>query len=243
VFFLLCIASGYRRLCFAHRASCGPFRGCASHIPPGATLAAAGDARCSLASSPSGYGCDPWSAHLYFIRGIARNGNTLRLTVVHDPDYEGNANDIKIPPGHDYFQQLTVDVAFTTAIRDFVCVVFSSAPGDAGLDASSPRFLTEVENHPESSLLAGPILDGTAHVNNIAAVCGTSHLTAVRAPHLVTTGKPVLADLALAVPLTPKPQGFVVGTKFSAWVARGFLYVDEESELSPPGMARVTPVK
>jgi len=56
-------------------------------------------------------------------------------------------------------------------------------------------------------------------------------------------GMPVLADVALAVPMTPKPQGFVVGTKFSAWVARGFLYVDEESELSPPIMATVTAVQ
>jgi hypothetical protein len=207
---------------------------CASHIALGPTLADASDPGCSLASSPSGYGCDPWSAHLYVSRGIAKHGNTLTLTVVHDPDYEGNANDIRVPPGHGYHQQLTVDVPFTTAIRDFVCVAFASAPGGGAVDASSPTFLTHVANHPESSLLAGPSFDGTAHVNNIAAVCGTSHLTTVGAPHLVTQGMPVLADVALAVPMTPKPQGFVVGTKFSAWVARGFLYVDEESEMSPP---------
>jgi hypothetical protein len=207
---------------------------CASHIALGPPLADASDAGCSLATSPSGYGCDPWSAHLYVSRGIAKHGNTLTLTVVRDPDYEGNANDIRVPPGHDYHQQLTVDVPFTTAIRDFVCVAFVSAPGGAALDASSPTFLTHVANHPEFSLLVGPIFDGTAHVNNIAAVCGTSRLTTVWAPHLVTQGMPVLADVALAVPMTPKPQGFVVGTKFSAWVARGFLYVDEESEMSPP---------
>jgi hypothetical protein len=226
---------------------------CASHIAPGSPLAdaeiyarpplAAGDAGCSLASSPSGYGCDPWSAHLYISRGIAKHENTLTLIVVHNPDYEGNANDIRVAPGHDYYQQLTVDVPFTTTIRDFVCVVFASAPGGAALDASTPTFLTDVANHPEFSLLAGPIFDGTAHVNNIAAVCGTSHLTAVRAPHLVTQGMPVLADVALAVSMTPKPQSFVVGTKFSAWVARGFLYVDEESEMSPPIMATVTAVQ
>ena len=203
----------------------------------------AGGKGCSIAGSPSGYGCDPWSAHLYVSRGIARNGNTLRLTVIHDPDYEGNANDIRIAPGHDYYQQLTVEVPFTTAIRDFICVAFTSAPGGAAPDASNARFLTDVENHPESSLLAGPSFDGTAHVNNIAAVCGTSHLTVVRAPRFVATGKPVLADVALAVPLKPKPQGFVVGTKFSAWIARGFLYVDEESELSPPIVATVTAVQ
>jgi len=213
------------------------------YLAGGARLADASDAGCSLASSPSGYGCDPWSTHLYVSRGIAKNGNTLTLTVVHNPEYEGNANDTRVAPGHEYFQQLTVDVPFTTAIRDFICVAFASRPGGATLDASSPTFLTDVENHPESSLLAGPVSDGTAHVNNIAAVCGTSHLATVVAPRLVTMGMPVLADVALAVPMTPKPQGFVVGTKFSAWVARGFLYVDEESELSPPIMATVTAVQ
>ena len=203
----------------------------------------AGGKGCSLAGSPSGYGCDPWSAHLYISRGVAKNGDTLTLNLVHDPDYEGDANDNRIAPGHEYSQQLTVDIPFTAAIRDFLCVAFASAPGGGALDASSPRFLTDVENHPEASLLAGPVFDGTAHVNNIAAVCGTSRLTVVRAPRLVAAGKPVLADIALAVPLKPKPQGFVVGTKFSAWVARGFLFVDEESELSPPVTATVTAVQ
>ena len=204
--------------------------------------AGAGGAGCSLAGSPSGYGCDPWSVHLYVSRGIAKNGNTLTLTVVHNPDDEGNANDRGVAPGHEFYQQLTVNVPFTTAIRDFICVAFVSAPSGA-LDASSPTFLSDVANHPEFSLLAGPSLDGATHVNNIAAVCGTSQLTAVHAPRLVTTGTPVLADIALAVPMTPKPQGFVVGTKFSAWVARGFLYVDEESEMSPPITAMVTAVR
>jgi hypothetical protein len=216
---------------------------CVLHIALGPRFAASRDAGCPLTSSPSGYGCDPWSAHLYVSRGIAKNGNTLTLTVVHNPDYKGNGNDIRVAPGHDYYQQLTVDVPFTTAIRDFVCVAFASASRSAALDASTPTFLTDVSNHPESSLLAGAIFDGTAHVNNIAAVCGTSHLTAVGAPHLVTIGRPVLADIALAVPMTPKPQGFVVGMTFSAWVARGFLYVDEESEMSPPITATVTAVQ
>jgi hypothetical protein len=198
---------------------------------------------CSLPSSPSGYGCDPWSVHLYVSQGIARNGNTLTLIVAHDPEDEGNANDTRVAEGHGFEQQLTVVVPFTAAIRDFVCVAFVPTPGGAGLDASSPTFLTDVTNHPESSLLAGPSFDGTAHVNNIAAVCGSSHLAAVTAPHLVTTGMPVLPDIALAVPMKPKPQGFVVGTKFSAWLARGFIYIDEESEMSPPITAMVTAVR
>ena len=203
----------------------------------------AGGAGCSFAGSPSGYGCDPWSVHLYVSRGIAKNGNTLTLTVVHNPDDEGNAHDRGVAPGHEFYQQLTVNVPFTTAIRDFICVAFVSAHSAAAPDASIPTFLTDVADHPAFSLLADPSVDGAAHVNNIVAVCGTSHLTAVHAPHLVTTGVPVLADIALAVPMTPKPQGFVVGTKFSAWVARGFLYVDEESEMSPPIVATVTAVQ
>jgi hypothetical protein len=65
------------------------------------------------------------------------------------------------------------------------------------------------------TFLAGPIFDGTANVNNIAA------------------GIPVLADGALAVWMTPKPQSFVVGTRFSD-CEHGFLYVDEESTVSLP---------
>lgn len=213
------------------------------YFAAGPRLADARDGGCSLASSPSGYGCDPWSTHLYVSRGIVKNGNTLRITVIHDPDYEGNDDDVKIAPGHDYYQQLTVDVPFTIAIRDFLCVAFASAPGGGAVDASSPTFLTDVANHPESSLLAGPSFDGTAHVGNIAAICGTSRLAVVVAPQLVTDGKGALADVALAVPMTPKPQSFVVGTKFSAWVARGVLYVDEESEMSPPITATVTAVQ
>jgi hypothetical protein len=70
-----------------------------------------------FASSPSSYGCDPWSARLYISRGITKRGNTLMLTVVRNPDDEGNADDIMVAPGHDY-QHLTVDVPLKTAIRD-----------------------------------------------------------------------------------------------------------------------------
>ena len=61
------------------------------------------------------------------------------------------------------------------------------------------------------TLLAGPIFDGTADVNNIAAVGGSSHVTAVESPHLVTMGMPVLGEVALAVPMTPKPEGILRG--------------------------------
>jgi hypothetical protein len=69
------------------------------------------------------------------------------------------------------------------------------------------------------TLLAGPILEGTASVNNIAAVGGSSHVTAVGAPH--------------AVPMMPKLQGLVVGAKVSDWVEHSFLYVKEEKKMSP----------
>jgi hypothetical protein len=82
--------------------------------------------------------------------------------------------------------------------------------------------------------LAGPIFDGTANVNNIATVGGSSHVTAVGAPHVVTMGVPVVADVALAVPMMPKLRDFVVGAKVSAWVEHSFLYVGEETKMSPP---------
>jgi hypothetical protein len=88
------------------------------------------------------------------------------------------------------------------------------------------------------TLIAGPIFDGTANVTNIAAVCGMSHLRAVGPPHVVTMGMPVVA-----VPMTPGPQGFVVGTKSSHWVEHGFLYLDDESEMSPSIVATVTAVQ
>jgi hypothetical protein len=59
-------------------------------------------------------------------------------------------------------------------------------------------------------------------------------VTALESPHLVTMGMPVLGDVALAVPMTPKPEGFVVGT-----VEHGFLHVDEESKMSLPIRATV----
>jgi hypothetical protein len=65
-----------------------------------------------------------------------------------------------------------------------------------------------------------------------------------RAPNLsdAVQQRPNVDALAAsaAVPMTPKPQGFFVGTKSSPWVVRGFLYVDEESAMSPPIMATVT---
>jgi hypothetical protein len=88
-------------------------------------------------------------------------------------------------------------------------------------------------------LLARSIFVGTADFNNIAAVGGSSHVTAVESPHLVTMRSPVLGDVVLAVLMTPKPEGFVVGTRFSGWVEPGFLYVDEGSKMSLPMWATV----
>jgi hypothetical protein len=88
-------------------------------------------------------------------------------------------------------------------------------------------------------LLARSIFVGTADFNNIAAVGGSSHVAAVESPHLVTMGTPVLGDVALVVLMTPKPEGFVVGTKFSDWAEHGFLHVDEGSQMSLPLWATV----
>jgi hypothetical protein len=89
------------------------------------------------------------------------------------------------------------------------------------------------------TLLAGSIFHLTASVNNIAAVGGSLDVTAVESPQLLAAGMPVFAKIALAVPMTPKPQGFVVGARFSDWVEHGFLYVDEESKVSLPNGATV----
>jgi hypothetical protein len=47
----------------------------------------------------------------------------------------------------------------------------------------------------------------------------------------------------VTVPMTPGPQGFVVGTKSSHWVEHGFLYLDDQSEMSPSIVATVTAVQ
>ena len=72
------------------------------------------------------------------------------------------------------------------------------------------------------TLFAGPIFDGTAHVNNIAAVGGTPRVATVKSSHFVATDLTVPANVALAVSMTPKPQGLVVGMKFSYWAEHGF---------------------
>jgi hypothetical protein len=54
-----------------------------------------------------------------------------------------------------------------------------------------------------------------------------------------------MASVATSVALSTEPwklRGFLVGTKVSAWAARGFLYIDD-SDISPPIMAMVTAVR
>jgi hypothetical protein len=79
------------------------------------------------------------------------------------------------------------------------------------------------------TLFAGSIFEGAANVNNIAPVGGSPQETAVESPHFVAAGMTVLANVALADPTTPKPQGFMVGIKLSDWAEHGSLYLDEES--------------
>jgi hypothetical protein len=164
----------------------------------------------------------------------------LRLLLVHDPDNEGHQEDATVPPPHDYWQQLTVDVELTEAVRGFACVVFTPGPTPATFDAASPAFLTDVAYSPHTLLSDDG--SGTAHVANLIQICGSNSIAGLQRPAIAPTG-PALADLALAIPLVPAPRGFTIGTTFSAWLARGILYVDEESELVPALQATVVAVQ
>lgn len=201
-----------------------------------------GGAGCS-AASPSGYQCDPWSVHLYVTQGFERMGQTLRIHAVHNPDYEGSPSDQSIPPAHSFSQLLVVDIPFTTAVHDFLCVVLTHAAGAAPVDASSASFLTDVMNHPDTSLLADGSGDFMPHVTTLEAVCAGSKLTPVAAPVIATTAQPVLPDFALAIPLSPSPQGLKVGDTLDPWLSRGFLFVDEDRELVPRVHAKVVSVQ
>jgi len=206
----------------------GDLAGCCPDLGAGADLAGGA---CNIATSPSGYACDPWSTHLYVAETIKRNGSKLRLLVVHNPDNEGHVDDQAVPPEHDYSQLLTVDVDLTDAVRHFLCVVFTPSATPASFDAASPTFLTDV-NHSGHTLLSDDS-NGTAHVANLTDICGGSTVPGLPWPSIAASGQPALADIALAIPLQPRPRDFTVGTTFSAWLARGILYVDEQSELAP----------
>ena len=185
------------------------------------------------AASPSGYQCDPWSTHLLVLTGVKRAGDKLTLSVTHDPDFEGPADEnMPPPPAHNFYENLTFELAITPAIRDYLCVIFTKAGGGAPIDSAAAGFVDSVDAHVWASLLSDGSNDNTAHVANIASVCGSSKLTPVAAPAIVMT-KPVLPDVALMIGLTPDLQQLKVGDTATAYLARGFLYVDEESELSP----------
>jgi len=190
-----------------------------------------GPAPTCSATSPSGYACDPWSVHLYMVETIRRQGGTVRLQVVHNPEYEGGINDMTIPAEHDYSQLLTVDLQLTDAVRQFLCVAFNPHTTPATFDASSPSFSSTVD--PSYHGLLNADSTGMPSVANLIDICGSPTLASVYAPVIATSGRPTLPDVALAIPLQPRPRDFTVGTTFHAWVARGILYVDEESELSP----------
>jgi hypothetical protein len=195
------------------------------------------------ATSPSGYACDAWSTHLYFtdlVTPAKRQGATLRLTLQHNPDLEGNTEDMTIPPEHDFSQQLTVDIALTDAVRHYVCAVFTAAATPTSFDASSSTFLTTVD-HGWHGLLPDTWPDPPP-LTDLIDICGPT-LPALRAPAFVTDGKPILPAIALAIPLTPSPRQFHAGTTFSAWLARGVLNIDEESELTPALTATVVAVE
>jgi hypothetical protein len=188
------------------------------------------------AVSPSGYACDPWSTHLYVTNLAKRQGSSLRLDLMHSPEYEGHTDDMTIPPEHNYFQVLTVDLELTDAVRHFLCIAFAPTATPASFDASSPSFSTDVAAG-EHDLLHDDA-SGTRHVANLIDICGSPTLASVLAPTLATGG-PVLPDVVVAIPLAPKPLDFTVGTEFHGWLARGVLYVDEDRELSPDVTLRV----
>jgi hypothetical protein len=202
-----------------------------------------GTSMCS-ATSPSGYACDPWGTHLYVTDTAKRQGSTLRLKLQHNPDFEGYPEDMTIPPEHDYYQQLTVDIALTDPVRRFLCIVFNAAATPTSFDASSPTFFNNVD--PGYHGLVPDTFPDPPPVTDLIDICGGPTLPAVRWPSLVNPGgtnKPILPAVALAVPLTPAPRQFQVGTTFGAWLARGVLSVDEESELSPQLTATVVDVQ
>jgi hypothetical protein len=223
----------------------------AAPIPDGSTptpdFASAADggagdgATCSIATSPSGYACDPWSAHLYIFEGAKRQGTTLRLTAQHDPDNEGSQTDMTVPPGHQFYQTLTVDVPLTPEVKQFLCVVFAVDASRPSFDASSATFLSDVNYSQTMTLLYDGVALPTTTAN-LVDLCGTT-LPAVVAPTFTQLGKPQLPDLALMLPLDPAPTGFTAGQTIHGWLGRGVLYVDEQSELAPAITATVVSVQ
>jgi hypothetical protein len=146
------------------------------------------------------------------------------------------------PPEHDYYQLLTVEIDLTERVRSFLCIAFAPSRATPPVDASKSTFLTDVDANPEYSLLAGAAADGTPQVANLVDICGSPILPAAYTPAIAMT-RPALPDIAFAIPLEPKPKNFTVGTVFRAWLARGFMYIDEDRELVPAVHARVVAVQ
>jgi hypothetical protein len=202
---------------------------------------AAGAGGSACPSSPSGYGCDPWSVFLYPSDGVVRSAETLRFQMHHDVDLEGNPGDETIAPGHDFAQTLTLGIALTPEVRKFLCTVFVPSPTGSAIDPSASDFLATVNPSVGASLLGTLPNDYVPHPSNVIDICGSGALEQISAPALVSS--PTLPDIVLVLPLQPAPSGLVEGTEFSAWLARGILWVDEESELSPEVTATVIAVQ
>jgi hypothetical protein len=174
------------------------------------------------------------------LQGATHQANKLRLRLVHNPDNEGNANDMTVPPDHSFSQQITADITLDDSVRHFLCVVFTAQPTPTSFDAASPTFFTTV-GVPTSSAIT---FDTAGHPQaaTLIDLCGTSRLPAFYAPTLASGGKPTLPDIAMAIPLSPAPTGFSAGTTFGGWLARGILYINEESELAPELTATVVSI-
>src|SRR5262249_41906725 len=160
---------------------------------------------CNVATSPSGYACDPWSVHLYLAWAIKRQGSSLRLILVHNADNEGSQNDMTIPPEHDFGQTLTVDVPLTSAVKDFLCVVFTAQANPSSFDSSSPSFLSSLAYSHNTLLYSDEF--GSASAANLIDICGGSTIPALVATNL-GGGLPAMPDVALMIPLNPKPTTF-----------------------------------
>jgi hypothetical protein len=181
--------------------------------------------------NPSGYACDAWSVHLYPTHGVRRETTELRLQIRHDPDLEGYPTDWEIAPGHEFSQFMTVTIDLTPGVRDYLCSVLVPSTQAEPIDPSLPEFSASVSQYVAASLLSPLPNDYLPHPDNVLDICGAGALTPIVNPGLVTG--PTLPDIVLVLPLEPEPTGFQVGQTFWAWLARGILWVDEESELSP----------
>jgi len=201
-----------------------------------------GGGGCSDGTSPSGYKCDPWGAHLYMSRFVSASATTLRLQLLHDPTQaEGNPSDDTWPLEHDYWQLVTVDFPIDDALRSFLCVAFArtTPPDSFPIDASLADLYLGTNSLPITP-------QGTTRWQNVQDLCGNGSLPALLKPELLMgpfVDSPALPDVVVVIPLLPSPRTLTVGAEVTGWVARGILGADEDSELVPTIRGKVIEVQ